>query len=273
VPRTNGPHEEGVQSVALALRIIEHVTEMRRPVGVTALATALGINKSRIHRHLQTLVARGYLSREEETDRYGTGPRLVSLGRLIVDNIDIVDAAMPVLRGLRDALGHYSVLSQVEDDGVRVLASVSGRSLVEIGVRRGSLLLFHASAQGKVALAFGPDETRLRVLRSRLEMLTPSTIVSATQLEQELERVRARGWATGFNESLIGLNTLAAPIFDAPGNLVGTIGIVDSIQFIEEVPSEHQVREIVEAAARISEMLGYRGRQVGAQSRPQAASA
>ena len=84
---------------------------------------------------------------------------------------------------LRDALGHYSVLSQVEEEGVRVLAAVSGRSLVEIGVRRGSLLLFHASAQGKVALAFGPEETRHRVLRSRLEMLTPSTIVSATRLE------------------------------------------------------------------------------------------
>jgi IclR family KDG regulon transcriptional repressor len=273
VPRINGPQEDGVQSVVLALRIIEHVTEMRRPVGVTALATALGMNKSRIHRHLQTLVGRGYLSREEETDRYGTGPRLVSLGRLIVDNTDIVDAAMPVLRGLRDALGHYSVLSQVEEDGVRVLASVSGRSLVEIGVRRGSLLLFHASAQGKVALAFGPEETRRRVLRSRLEMLTPSTIVSATQLEQELERIRARGWATGFNESLIGLNTLAAPVFDAPGNLVGAIGIVDSIQFIEEVPSEHQIRETVNAAARISEMLGYRGHRTGARATPQSADA
>jgi IclR family transcriptional regulator, KDG regulon repressor len=266
VPRNNDPPGEGVQSVVLALRIIEHVTEMRRPVGVTALATALGMNKSRIHRHLQTLVARGYLSREEETDRYGTGARLVSLGRRIVDNVDLVDVAMPVLRGLRDALGHYSVLSQLEEEGVRVMASVSGRSLVEIGVRRGSLLLFHASAQGKVALAYGPEETRHRVLRSRLEMLTSSTIVSPVQLEQELERIRARGWATGFNESLLGLNTLAAPVFDAPGNLVGAIGIVDSIQFIEESPSEHQIRETMDAAARVSEMLGYQGTR--AEARP-----
>ena len=263
MPRISGPQEEGVQSVVLALRIIEHVAEMRRPVGVTALAQALGMNKSRIFRHLQTLVARGYRARDEDTERYRTGPRLAGLARLVGDTVDLVDIAMPALRALQETLGHYSVLSQVEDGGVRVLAAVSGRSLVEIGVKRGSLLLFHASAQGKVALAFGPEETRRRVLRSRLEMLTPHTIVSAAELEHELERIRARGWASGFNEALLGLNTLAAPVFDGSGALIATVGIVDSIQFIEESPSEDQIRETVRAAAKISEMMGYRPERMG----------
>lgn len=258
MPKIGGEPEEGVQAVALTLRIIEFVAQERRPVGVTTLAQALGTTKSRIFRHLQTLVLRGYLSQEEETERYQVGPRLIGLARLVGDNLDLVDVAMPVLRALRDALGHYTVLSQVEDEGVRVLAAISGRSLVEIGVKRGSLLLFHGSAQGKVALAFGTGDLQRRVLRSRLEMLTPHTIVSAAALEQELGRIRARGWGTGYNESLIGLNTLAAPVFDAAGAVVATIGIVDSIQFIQETPSDDQIAETVKAAARVSEMLGFR---------------
>jgi IclR family transcriptional regulator, KDG regulon repressor len=258
MPRIAGEPDEGVQAVALTMRIIEFVAHARRPVGVTVLARELATTKSRIYRHLQTLTRSGYLSQEAETERYQVGPRLVGLARLIDDGLDIVDVAMPVLRELRDTLGHYTVISQLEDDGVRVQASVSGRSLVEIGVRRGSVLLLHASAQGKVALAFGPEDLRRRVLRSRLEMLTPKTIVSAAALADELDRIRARGWATGYNESLIGLNTLAAPVFDATGKIVGAVGIVDSIQYLQETPSEDQIRETVKAAARISELLGHR---------------
>jgi IclR family KDG regulon transcriptional repressor len=256
--RIVGPAPEGVQAVVLTLRIIEHVAEERKPVGVTALAQVLGINKSRIYRHLQTLVQNGYLAQDPDTERYRVGTRLIGLGRRVSDDLDIVDVAMPVLRGLCDAIGHYTVISLIEDDGVRVLATVSGRSSVEIGVRRGSLLLFHASAQGKVALAFGREDLRRRILRSRLEMLTPSTLVGAAALEQELERIRARGWATGYNEALIGLNALSAPIFDATGAVVATVGVVDSVQFIQEPPSDDQVRETVGAAARISELLGHR---------------
>jgi len=257
MPRIAGPPEDGVQAVALTLRILEHLVRERRAVGVTSFAQALGTTKSRIFRHLQTLTAHGYLAQEPETERYQIGPRLISLGRQVSDNLDIVDIATPVLRQLRDALGHYTVISQVEHDGVRVLAAISGHSVVEIGVKRGSLLLYHASAQGKIALAFGSEETRRRVLRSRLEILTPFTIASAAALELELERVRRQGWAVGFNESLIGLNTLAAPVFDATGMLVATVGIVDSIQFIPETPSGDQIRETVAAAAQISELLGH----------------
>ena len=252
-----------MQAVTLALRVLERVAEERRPIGVTTLATALGVTKSRIFRHLQTLVGSGYLSQDAETERYHVGPRFLTLSRLVDDNLDIVDAAMPVLRELRDTLGHYTVMSQVEESGVRVLATLSGRSLIEIGVRRGSCLLFHGSAQGKVALAFGDEALRARVLRGRLEMLTPHTIVSPVALEAELARIRENGWAGGYNESLVGMNALAAPVFDAAGSAVATVGIVDSIQFLEQVPSANQVRAIVAAGARISERLGFRPRQPG----------
>lgn len=258
MPRISGRTEEGVQAVALTLRILEHLVRERRAVGVTSFAQALGTTKSRIFRHLQTLTAHGYLAQEPETERYQIGPRLIALGRQASDGLDIVDVATPVLRRLRDALGHYTVMSQIEHDGVRVLAAISGRSVVEIGVRRGSLLLFHASAQGKVALAFAGEETRRRVLRSRLEMLTPYTIVGAAALERELEQIRRQGWAVAYNEALVGLNTLAAPVFDASGALVGAVGIVDSIQFITDTPSGDQIRETVAAAAQISELLGHR---------------
>src|SRR3954447_23802692 len=178
MPKVSGTSTDGIQAVILTLRILERLAEDGRPVGVTALARALGTTKSRIHRHLKTLTQEGYILQSEDTERYQVGARLAALGRLAGDTFDLASVATATLRSLRDALGHFTVVSQVEPEGVRVLATVAGKSSVEIGVKRGSLLSLHGSAQGKVALAFGDESVRTAIFRSRLELLTPKTIVS-----------------------------------------------------------------------------------------------
>lgn len=259
MPRIEGKSGDGVQAVHLALSIIEYLAMERRAVGVTALAQALGTTKSRIHRHLQTLVQEGYIVQNKESDRYESGPRLVALGRAVSDNLDLAHLAADPLLELRDALGHSAVVSQITPDGMRVLATVPGRSPIEIGVRAGSMLPFHCSAQGKAALAHSSPEFQARVLRAKLEVFTPHTIISPAVLAADLERVRALGWATAANQTSVGLNTLAAPIFDSHGTVCGAVGVVDMIQFIPEVPSEDQCVRTLAAARRVSKALGYKG--------------
>jgi IclR family transcriptional regulator, KDG regulon repressor len=257
MPVISGEKSEGVQAVVLTLRILEHLGRARRPLGVTALATALDTNKSRIFRHLRTLVSEGYLVQCTETERYEVGARFVGLGRAVTDRLHLGEIATPHLHTLRDALGHFSVISEVEGGGVRILVAVSGTSPIEIGVKQGSLLSFHASAQGKIALAFGEEKIRRDALRSRLEMQTPKTIVSVTVLNRDLEKIKRQGWAVAPNEALLGLNALAAPVFDASGKLIASVAIVDSIQFIEAVPSPEQIAQTIAAAQRISAALGH----------------
>lgn len=257
MPRIEGKSGDGVQAVNLALNIIEFLARERRPVGVTVLAQALGVTKSRIHRHLQTLLQQQYIVQPPDTDRYACGPRLVALGRAVSDNLDLAHVAADALLELRDALGHSAVVSQITPDGMRVLATVPGRSPIEIGVRAGSLLSFHGSAQGKAALAFSMPQFRARVLRAKLELYTPYTITNPAVLAAQLDAVRAQGWAVAPNETGVGLNTLAAPILDATGAVCGAAGIVDLVQFITETPSEYQIERTVAAAARVSRALGY----------------
>lgn len=259
MPRIGGERSEGVQAVVLTLRILEHLAESRGDVRLTDLADALGTTKSRIFRHLQTLAQHGYVGQSSESERYRVGRNLVALGLSVGERLDIASAALPVLGALRETLGHSAVVSRLEEEGMRVLRTVRGKSQIEIGVRPGSLLTFHGAAQGKVALAFGPEALRQRVLRSRLPLLTPHTIVSATTLREEIDLVRSQGWAVAPNEALLGLNTLAAPVFDADGRLAGAVGINDSIQFIESTPSDEQLQQIVAAGRRISQELGFRG--------------
>lgn len=250
----------GVRSVQLAIDVLEATAFSDDELGVTQLAERLNVTKGSVHRHLQTLVERGYLVQNPTTLRYAIGPRSRLLARQAPE-ADLVHLAEGPMRQLRNALGQTVVLSEITPRGALVLSTLSGISPIEIGVRSGSELAFHASAQGKVMLAFAPRPFQTRVLSRPLQRFTDKTIVSARKVEQELQEVARAGFASAPEEALLGLNAVAAPIFDAQDACIASLAIVGSIQFLREKPRQPDVAQLIEAAQQISRKLGY-GRSV-----------
>lgn len=248
----------GVQAVLFALQIMEHVAVQRDAIGVTALAEHFGTNKNRIHRHLKTLSQAGYIVQDEVSERYRVGARLIALGHAISDSVDIVREAAPVMRRVRNALHHSVVLSMVDRGGIRVVTVESGTSPVEITVKPGSLMRYHSTAQGKIALAFGAPTVLKHAVQQGLQAHTPDTITDPDALATELALVRRQGWAVAPNQAVQGLNALAVPIFDAVGRLAGSVAIVDTVLSITEPPTPEQVEAMVQAGQQISESIGFR---------------
>lgn len=255
---TEAPRASSIQAVAFALEILEYVARCQTSVGVSEMARAFGTTKSRIHRHLQTLVGAGYLIRNEDTERYSISARLMALGQAVSESFELAGAAREIARELRDQTGHAVAISQPEPEGNRILLIVPSRSNIEIYVKPGSILPFHSSAQGKVTLAFGDQILLPQVLAGRMVRGTPFTVVDPDRLSAEVEAVRKRRWATAPNESMVGLNAIAAPIFDALGGYVGAIALTDSIQYVPETPTTEQVTRLLAAADKVSANLGYR---------------
>jgi IclR family KDG regulon transcriptional repressor len=248
----------GVQAVLFALEILEHVAVQREAVGVTAIAEHFGTNKSKVFRHLRTLAQQGYVVQDEASERYRVGARMVALGHAVNDSVDIVREAGPVMRKVRNTLSHSVILGMMDRGGVRVVSVESGPSAIEITVKPGSLLGYHYSAQGKVALAYGGAALVKKIVAAGLPALTPSTITSAKELEKELEQIRRQGWAMAPDEAVTGLNALAVPIFDASGKVAATIAIVDAVQFMPGKATKLQVETLINAGASISESIGFR---------------
>ena len=259
MPEDDKKMAEGLQSVILTMQIVDQVARTGKGVGVTSLATALGTSKSRIHRHLQTLVQQGYVFQHEDSERYEIGHQLVSLGQAVLDNSGLIGSTRDALLALRDRLGHSAVASQVTPDGMLVIATVPGRSPIEIGVRVGSLLSFHGSAQGKVATAFSSEAFQRRVLTGELTAFTEHTITDPARLSAEYDEIRRRGWATAPNQAALGLNTLASPILDGSGAVCGTVGIVDLTQSLAADPGPEHTAAVMETARRISVLMGHSG--------------
>ena len=246
----------GVRSVQLALDVLEAVAFSGEEHGVTQLAERLKLTKGSVHRHLLTFVERGYLVQNPVTTRYSLGPRSRLLAHQAPD-ANLIQLAAGPMRELRDQLGHTVVLSESTPRGALVLSMVASTAAIEIGVRPGSELSFHSSAQGKVLLAFAPRPQQQRILARPLESFTPHTVVDPKRLEEELLRVAKNGFASAPEEAMLGINAVAAPIFDEKDSCVGALALVGSIQFLPVELDADSIIALKAAAAQISRMLGH----------------
>lgn len=248
----------GVRSVQVALDVLETVAFSDEELGVTQIAERLGLTKGSVHRHLLTLVERGYLVQNPATTRYARGPRSRLLAHYAPET-DLIELASGPMRELRDLLGHSVVLSEWAPRGTLVLSMVGGTAAIEIGVRPGSELAFHSSAQGKVLLAYAAAAQRERVLAKALPSFTAHTVTDRKKLEEELARVAQQGFASAPEETLLGINAVAAPIFDAKNSCTKALALVGSIQFLPAEVDAKSIAALKAAAAQISRLLGQGG--------------
>ena len=122
----------------------------------------------------------------------------------------------------------------------------------------GALLPVHASAMGKVLLAHHPYLVAELAGNGAMARFTESTITDPRQLVTELDRVRAQGWASALHEVIYGEASVAAPIHDRRGMVVGAIAISGPIERICEGSQlrNELISYVREGARTISRDLG-----------------
>ena len=252
--------ESGVRSVRIALDVLEAVAFSGEEMGVTQIAERLKLTKGSVHRHLLTLVERGYLTQNQTTSRYAIGAKGRLLARLAPE-VDLARLAEGPMRELRDRCGHSVVLSSMTPRGALVMLTVAGTTAaIEIGVRPGSELPYHASAQGKVMLAFAPRPVQQRVLAGARPRLTPNTKIDIAAIQEDLARVVRRGYCCAPEEAMLGINAVAAPIFDEAEACIASVALVGSIQFLPANLPAPLLKNLKSCAHEISRQLGYSGK-------------
>lgn len=247
----------GVQSAELTLDVLEAVALSGEWLGVTEIASRVKATKGSVFRHLCTLVDRGYLAQDSHTARYGMGERSRLLARLVPE-VDLTHTAEDLMRDLRDELNHTVVLSAMTPRGALVLSTLHSKSSIEIGVRAGSELSFHASAQGKVMLAYASDAIQQRVIQGPLEAFTAKTNTNPAMLIQELGDILTNGYSSASEEVLLGINSIAAPIFNESNACVASVALVGSIQHLTAEYEEIALTPLKRCARDISARLGNR---------------
>jgi DNA-binding IclR family transcriptional regulator len=180
------------------------------------------------------------------------------LGEAVRNRFQVATAARDELSALRERTGQAVTICGLVDNKLVVLDLLHGRTVIEFGTRPGTELSVHATAHGKVWLAFGAASLMDQTLAAPLHVWTPKTITDPARLRAEAAEVHAKGWAIAADELLTAVNALAAPVFNHRGEITGSVAIVGSTQFIGAPPEDAQVSEVLATARRISERLGWR---------------
>ncbi|MCM0651022.1 IclR family transcriptional regulator [Clostridium swellfunianum] len=252
--------ENSVQSVDRALDILEFLAGEKRSCGVTEIGNAVGLHKSTVHRLLGTLMNKGYIEKDIDSDNYTVGKKVLFLASSVLDRMDVRTVARPYIRRLSERTNevvHLSILDGDEAvyiDKVESLRQGSVRMHSQIGKR----VPLYCTAVGKVLLSSEEDEKVKELLKHKeMYKFTRSTIDNVDNFIEELHKVRKAGYSTDEMEHEEGIRCVAAPIHDRKGKIIAAVSISGPIFYMTEDRLPEVKSELLQAAEEISNQLGY----------------
>ncbi|HLH68129.1 MAG TPA: IclR family transcriptional regulator [Candidatus Dormibacteraeota bacterium] len=240
------PESDGLSSVSHALQVLLLFRE-HRSLRVHQVSQLLGLPRSTAHRLMSVLQTHRFVVQERRRGPYRIGPALINVGLAALQGVDIRRAAQPILQALRDEVRETVSLTVLDGALVRFLESIEGPEDVRVSSRLGQSRPAHCTAAGKVLLAgLAHDELERLYPEPSLPIATPNSITHREALERELETVRARGYATNFEESTPGLHAIGVAVPGPDGRPVAAIAISAPAS---RLPRE-RLPEVVAAAQR-----------------------
>lgn len=241
------------------LGLLEVLAHADRPLGVTELATRIGLGKSNVHRLLQALVELGYVRRDGEAGAYAASIRLWELGSAVLANLDLKRAAQGWMDWLLDRTRETVHLSVLDGDEVVYVDKLDSPEPVRAYTQIGGRAPAHCVATGKALLAWSGD-AHLDALSRRLRAATPRTVTEPVEFLREMERVRALGYAVNRGEWRESVGGVAAAVRDPGGRVVAAVGVSGPIERLRPSSFKALSADVIRAADGVADALAGRSR-------------
>ncbi|MFG2088900.1 MULTISPECIES: IclR family transcriptional regulator [unclassified Spirillospora] len=260
-PRTEerGGTGQTIATVERAADVLMYFAEQRSAtLGVTEVATALGLSKAAVHRILTSLRGHGLIELNEATRRYSLGIGAMKLGVAYLERLDVRTVAHPELVALSERTAETATLSVRSGWTRSYIDQVTPRRELIMSVTLGVPYPLHAGASSKAFLAYlSDDEIDHYLAQPTLEQLTAATIASGPRLRREIEEIRARGYARSDAERQAGAASVAAPILDHNDRPIAVVSVSGPIErFTAEAGA--CAAALLQTVRRLSERFGHR---------------
>ena len=250
-----------VQSLDRAFDIMERLCEARDGLTIHTLTEMTGLHKSTVHRMLSAMVTRGYVRKDEETNKYRMTTRLYALAGQVVENLDLVQIARGPMERLRDEVGETVHLVVPDGSDIVYVHKVEAensaiRMFSRIGMRRP----MYCTGVGKAILASLTDKEVDAIWeQSDIQPYTQHTIVTRERLQDVLEAIRRRGYAFDNEENELGVRCIATAIYDYTGRACGAISLSAPLMRMTDTYLAQLQPHLMAARDRISRDMGWMG--------------
>ena len=211
-----------------------------------------------LFRSLDTLRARDFVTRDESSKTYRVGLRALEVGSRFLSETRLQETARILLRRLSEDTGQTVTLAILEDRSVVYLDVVEGRGALRSSTGIGMRLPAHATASGKVLLAWRWEAGLRRVVGPEpFEAATERTVTRFDALQRELATVRRTAVAFDREELNLDIGCVAAAVRGRDGEVIAAIGVQGPARQIDGQEAALATR-VREAAEETSRRLGWR---------------
>jgi len=214
----------GRSVISKVVALLDAFTPRTPELSLGELAQITGLPMSTTYRLVSELVAWGGLERVSGGG-YRIGLRLWEVGSLAPRGETLREVALPYMSDLYEATRENVHLAVLEGTEALYLEKLSGRRAKPVQTRRGGRLALHATAVGKVLLAYGGESLFREVVEAGLERFTPHTIVAPGHLRRALTEVRRTGIAYSREEMSVGTLSVASPVLDGRGGAAAALSV------------------------------------------------
>ena len=260
VTGASAPKRGTIQSVERAVSALQVFFEEGTLLSVTELVVKTSLAPATVHRLLSTLVKTGWLEQDPKSARYELSVKMLGSAAMVLASSPLLHHGRHFLSGISETTGLNSYLAVLIGRGSVLLAQGHGKagSASDPKFQVGKTLPFHATASGKLFLAFLPERERRQLLtrQGELRKITSNTIVEPQRLEDELEAVRRTGYAVDRGELYEGYRNIAVPVRKAAGDVVAALCCGGWLNQLPEDFEDFLLREMIPAAEEFSRVFG-----------------
>ncbi len=239
--------------------IVRLLAEVRKPLGVAEVSQATGLPPATAHRLLVTLVEEGWVDQDPQSTQYELGTGVLGTAAVALAYSPFIHAAKVTLGEIAELSGLNTYVGVLVGRRVAYLASASGGEGPDSKFRVGVVEQAHATADGKVLLAYMEPQDLLDLYEGHHELrgFTPQTIKSFDDLQKALAEVRKKGYALDHHERMDNQNWVAVPVRGRLGKVIAAIvaGGPDTVATLEKINWLHQEMRV--AAEQLSIRLGF----------------
>jgi IclR family acetate operon transcriptional repressor len=247
-----------------ALQLLRHIVDATdeaadKEWGTRELADALHLPPASVHRLLATLVSHGLVWRNPASKQFQIGTELYRLTYKLNSRSGIRHASLSIMHDLVARCDENALLALYDSSRMEIMfiAAVDSNHPLRYVQTLNEWIPVYAGASGLAIMAFlTREECQAIINRTGLKPLTQNTISDPVKLEDELRRVRSRGYAFSRGHRNLGTVAFAAPIWAADGRVLGSLILPMPESRLDSNKETRCARLIVEHANRITERIG-----------------
>jgi IclR family acetate operon transcriptional repressor len=246
------------ESVRRVVGLLDGLARADRALSVRELAAGIDVSKSAAQRMLSALVDSGLAVQDPGSRRYSLGPLTLVLGTAYQRRIDLRSLAAAPMMALRDLTGETVGLSVRVAGELLHVDQVESRSELRRTFEIGRPLPLWAGAPSRVLLGDLADDEVERIVREhRPSAVAPVAPPSPEEFLASVRECRERGWGSAFEETIPGVNTVAAPVRRADGAIAATISITGPASRVDRDRIDAMVPDLLHVTVEVSRLLGY----------------